>query len=63
LYIRRKRRIFEAYFLLKKIFYPYFLNEIYIYSCGGLRNFGGSTMLFEEEEEEEEEEEPEEEEW
>ena len=56
--------MFEAYFLLKKIFYPYFLNEIYIYSCGDLRNFGGSTMLFEEEEEsEEEEEEPEEEEW
>ncbi len=23
--------MFEAYFLLKKIFYPYFLNEIYIY--------------------------------
>jgi hypothetical protein len=53
--------MFEAYFLFKKIFYPYFLNEIHIYSYGGLRNFGGSTMLFEEEEEEEEE--PEEEEW
>ena len=23
--------MFEAYFLFKKIFYPYFLNEIYIY--------------------------------
>jgi hypothetical protein len=28
--------MFEAYFLFQKIFYPYFLNEIYIYSCGGL---------------------------
>jgi hypothetical protein len=54
--------MFEAYFLLKKIFYPYFLNEIYIYHLWWLRNFGGSTMLFEEEEEEEEEE-SEEEEW
>jgi len=52
--------MFEAYFLLERIFYVSFLSEIYIYSCGGLRNFGGSTMLFEEEEEEEEEE-PEEE--